>query len=148
MIRIKKRVRGWVIPISLTLITFILLKVIFFVGYVPTESMEPTLMAGSYIVGIRNFRTLEKGDIIVFHHDGQLLVKRIAGCPGDQIDRRNLAYMKTVAIPVWEDPILTVPAGCYFVLGDNTDNSVDSRYWPDPFVRIEEVVAKLLTNLS
>lgn len=146
MIRIKKRVRGWVIPISLTLITFILLKVIFFVGYVPTESMEPTLMAGSYIVGIRNSRTLEKGDIIVFHHDGQLLVKRIAGCPGDQIDRRNLAYMKTVAIPVWEDPILTVPAGCYFVLGDNTDNSVDSRYWPDPFVRIEEVVAKLLTN--
>ena len=131
---------------SLTLIVFILMKVVFFVGYVPTASMEPTLMAGSYIVGIRNSHNLEKGDIIVFHHDGQLLVKRIAGCPGDEIDRRELAYMKTVAIPVWEDPIITVPTGCYFVLGDNKDNSIDSRYWTDPYVTTEEIVARLLIN--
>lgn len=146
MIRIKKKVRGLGIPISLTLIVFILLKVIFFVGYVPTESMEPTLKAGSYIMGIRNARTLDKGDIIVFRHEGQLLVKRIAACPGDQIDLRELPYMQTLAIPVWENPILTVPKGCFFVLGDNTDNSIDSRYWEDPYVKQEDVVAKLFVT--
>ena len=144
MTHLKKRVRGWVVPISLTLFVFILMKVVFFVGYVPTASMEPTLKAGSYIFGFRNASTLEKGDIIVFHHDGQLLVKRIAGSPGDEIDRRELAYMKTVAIPVWEDPTIIVPEGCYFVLGDNTQNSWDSRYWKDPFITHQQIVAKLI----
>jgi signal peptidase I len=122
------------------------MKAVFFVGYVPTASMEPTLKAGSYIFGIRNTSKLETGDIIVFHHDGQLLVKRIAGCPGDEIDRRDLAYMKTVAIPVWNDPLLSVPEGCYFVLGDNAENSIDSRYWDNPYVNQADIVARILIN--
>ena len=146
MIQLKKRVRGWVVPVSLTLFVFILMKAVFFVGYVPTASMEPTLKAGSYIFGIRNTSKLETGDIIVFHHDGQLLVKRIAGCPGDEIDRRELAYMKTVAIPVWNDPLLTVPEDCYFVLGDNAENSIDSRYWDNPYVNQADIVARILIN--
>ena len=116
MTHLKKRVRGWVVPISLTLFVFVLMKAVFFVGYVPTASMEPTLKAGCYIFGIRNTSKLETGDIIVFHHDGQLLVKRIAGCPGDEIDRRELAYMKTVAIPVWNDPLLTHNIVNYFTI--------------------------------
>lgn len=146
MTHLKKRVRGWVVPISLTLFVFVLMKVVFFVGYVPTASMEPTLKAGSYIFGIRNTSKLETGDIIVFHHDGKLLVKRIAGCPGDEIDRRDLTYMKTVAIPVWNDPLLIVPDGCYFVLGDNAENSIDSRYWDNPYVNQADIVARILIN--
>ena len=146
MTHLKKRVRGWVVPISLTLFVFVLMKVVFFVGYVPTASMEPTLKAGSYIFGIRNTSKLETGDIIVFHHDGKLLVKRIAGCPGDEIDRRDLTYMKTVAIPVWNDPLLIVPDCCYFVLGDNAENSIDSRYWDNPYVSQADIVARILIN--
>lgn len=143
---VKKRVRSWVVPAVLTLCAFILLRFVFLVGYVPTESMEPTLKAGSYIIGTRVIPSLGTGDIIVFYHDEQLLVKRIAAGPGEQVDLTQLVYMKNIAIPVWEDPVITVPDGCYFVLGDNTDNSIDSRYWDDPFVKSDSIVAKLFLH--
>lgn len=134
------------IPMLLTLIAFLVLKLILFIGYVPTESMEPTLKAGSYIVGLRNPTDLNTGDIIVFWHDSQLLVKRIAAGPGDQVDMRELVYIKNIAIPVWEEPVITVPEGCYFVLGDNADNSIDSRYWENPFVSHDQIVARLFVK--
>ena len=143
MTDIRKGVSRWGTPIALTLFAFVLFRAILFVGYVPTSSMEPTLEAGSYIMGTRISKDLNNGDIVVFHHDGQLLVKRIAACPGDEIDLREIAYMKTIAIPVWEDPIITVPENCYFMLGDNVENSIDSRYWTDPFIQSSDIVAKL-----
>ena len=142
----KEMLRGWRVPILVTVLAFVLMRCVLFLGYVPTESMEPTLEAGSYILGYRLFRELETGDIIVFHHDNQLLVKRIAACPGDEVDLRELCYMKDTVIPVWEKSVLTVPENCYYVLGDNVDHSFDSRYWDDPFVKRKDVVAVLFIN--
>lgn len=42
------------------------------------------------------------------------------------------------------DKSQVVPNNCFYVLGDNSDNSYDSRYWSDPFVKRETVIAKLL----
>ena len=128
---------------GLTLLFYGLFRFVFLVGYVPTESMEPTLPQGSFILGMRIFDEPEVGDIIVFEKDGALLVKRVAAKSGEKVDLSKLPYMTTVPIPVWDDPIITVPDECYFVLGDNTQNSWDSRYWEDPFVPYHNVVAKL-----
>ena len=138
-----KRVKPWCIPLGLTLLVYLLLKFVFLIGYVPTASMEPTLPQESFILAVRIFDEPKAGDIIVFKKDGELLVKRVAAGPGDQVDRSQLQYMTTVPIPVWEEPIIIVPEGCYFVLGDNTQNSWDSRYWDDPFITQQEIVAKL-----
>jgi len=125
-----KKSGKWLVPAIAMLLTFILLKCVFLIGYVPTESMEPTLERGSYIIGCRIYSSLEMGDIIIFRHDGKLLVKRIAAVEGDIVEKNGIS--------------MTVPEGCCYVLGDNTDSSYDSRYWLDPFVSEEDVMAKLI----
>lgn len=129
---------------GLTLLFYGLFRFVFLVGYVPTESMEPTLPQGSFILAMRIFDEPEVGDIIVFEKDGALLVKRVAAKSGEKVDLSKLPYMTTVPIPIWDDPVITVPNECYFVLGDNTQNSWDSRYWDNPFLSRENIVAKVI----
>ena len=121
--RNNRRVSRFPVPILLTLLTLFVFRMVLFIGYVPSASMEPTLQAGSFIIGSRFIGDPGKGDIIVFYHDGKLLVKRIAACPGEIVDRSELSYITSV------------------VLGDNSQDSFDSRYWDDPFVRTCDIVA-------
>ena len=44
--------------------------------------------------------------------------------------------LSALFIDVWD---------CYYVLGDNAENSLDSRYWEEPFVKEDEIVAKFQT---
>ena len=62
------------------------------------------------------------------------MIKRIAAIEGDVI--------------VHNGQTETVPAGCFYVLGDNQSNSHDSRYWEDPYVKPEDVIAKLLLPIN
>ena len=140
------KLKGLKIPFIVTLSMILLFRTVLFIGYVPTASMEPTLKAGSYILGTRFTGELGVGDIIVFRRDGQLVVKRIAAKGGDQVDLSKLSYMTVMQIPVWENAIITVPEDSFFVLGDNTENSLDSRYWDDRYVKKRDIVAKLIAN--
>ena len=112
----------------------ILLRFVVFMGYVPTESMEPTIPRGSYIVGTRIFGELKVGDVIVFRHEGKLLVKRIAAVGGDTVVHKGRARL--------------VPERCFYVVGDNEDASIDSRYWTTPWVFYKNVVARLSSLLK
>lgn len=142
---IRKGIKQWALPVLATLTALILLHFVFFIGYVPSASMEPTIPAGSMIWGSRLYGELQRGDIIVFEHEGIFMVKRIYGIPGDQIDLEEITYSVYEPKPVWEERLITVPDGCYYVLGDNTQNSLDSRYWEDPLVAENEIIARLFS---
>lgn len=125
-----KRLKFLIIPALCAAAVFLLLRFVFLIGYVPTESMEPTLEKDSFILGSRIYGKLSTGDIVIFEHEGQLMVKRIAAVQGEEIERNGIQ--------------ITVPANCYYMLGDNSANSYDSRFWTKPFIEKGCIVAKLL----
>ena len=118
------------IPCLSLIISLIMFKCIFIIGFVPSESMEPTLETGSMILGSRVYGELNTGEIIIFRHDNKLLVKRIAAVQNEHIQIDGVEYI--------------VPNGCHFVLGDNRDNSYDSRYWENPYIDEKDVVANVI----
>ena len=136
-----KRVRPWIVPVVVTLLFCLILRFVVLIGYVPSASMEPTLKQDSLIFGWRIHDTPEVGEIVVFEKDGVLQVKRVAAGPGDTVDLSSLEYMDSLPIPNWNESVLTVPAKCYFLLGDNVQNSLDSRYWDNPFISEDQIVA-------
>ena len=127
-----KRIKHYIIPAICAATVFLLLRCFFFIGYVPTESMEPTIPKGSFIIGTRMIKDISKGDVVVFQRQNQLLVKRVAALPGEIIMR--------------EGESVAVPAGCYYVLGDNREKSWDSRFWEDPFIEHEKILARIFSK--
>jgi signal peptidase I len=117
--------------------------------YIPSGSMEPTLKPGDRVLVNKlsyDLHGVHRGDIIVFKSppseasDPSIkdLIKRVIGLPGDKIQAIdgqvyiNGKLLKEPYLPpgtiTTSLPLTTVPAGQYFVMGDNRGNSKDSRF--------------------
>lgn len=133
------------------------------------HSMDPTLADGDLVllnrVGYR-LHPPERGDIVILHDPfdpAQDFVKRVVGLPGDRLlIRAGYLYVNgaRVSEPYVANPWVlttnwppfpteadgeTVPPGNYFVLGDNRDNSGDSRLFG--YVTTREIVGKAIARL-
>jgi len=119
---------------------------------IPTSSMEPTLLPGDKIFVSRfiyRFRAPERGDVIVFRYPENPrrdFIKRLVAFGGETIEIadeklvidgevvdnpeifQKLQYYNRGAYGA-QDAQITIPKDCYFVLGDNSASSRDSRYW-------------------
>ncbi|MGH2536754.1 MAG: signal peptidase I [Candidatus Promineifilaceae bacterium] len=117
-------------------------------------SMLPTLKEGEYVIINKLAYHLdepERGDIIVLHFPNDRsrdFIKRVVGLPGDQVQVQD--GVVRVNGRVLDEPYINaqpsydgswqVPAGEYFVLGDNRNNSSDSHNWQ--FLPRQDIVGK------
>lgn len=139
------------------------------VVYVPTASMEHTIMSGTFLYGSRLYgdeKKLSRGDIAVLRKDkkSKKYVKRIIGLPNETVyitngqiiiitqNKEKIALSEPYLPEKWTkkntDMIFQVPDDSYLVLGDNRNHSIDSRTWDPPCIEEKNILAKLTYNLS
>ncbi len=129
----------------------------------PTGSMEPTLRIGDFIVAnLRYFKKIElkRGDLVILRspdNPAKIYVKRIIALEGEKVEiKSKQVYINDVPLPEGYKIHLddefhlerdnygptVVPYDCCFVLGDNRDNSRDSRHWDS--VPLKNILGKPL----
>lgn len=128
---------------------------------IPSGSMENTIMTGDRVIGNRfaySFSDPQRFDIIIFRYpddESQLFIKRIIGLPGETVEIRDgkiylngsdepLEDVQTKETMVGSFGPYTVPESSYFVMGDNRNDSKDSRYWTNTFVTKDEILGKAI----
>ena len=146
------------IPLAAVLLAALLNGFFLLNAYVPSGSMEPAIPSGSMVLGNRlayRRSAPEAGDVIFFRRpeagERRCLVKRVIAVPGQTfalqegrvyIDGQLLEEDYVERFSGDDYPETFVPEGCYIVLGDNRMESGDSRFWEDPFVRREDILAR------
>ncbi len=160
--KIMKELLSWVLVFaSAIVLAWLINKFVILNEEIPTGSMEDTIMPGDRALTYRLaylFSDPKRGDIIVFPYpDDESVdyIKRIIGLPGETVEAKDgVVYID--GEPLEEDYVkedwsesgdfnpFTVPEDSYFMLGDNRNDSTDSRYWTNPFVSRNKIRSKAI----
>ncbi len=157
----KKELRDWlIIIVSAVFLAWALTHFVIMKTEVISGSMISTLNVDDRVVANRLsyvFSKPKRGDVIFFAYpddESKTYVKRIIGLPGETVEIiQGKVYIDNSEEPLNEPYIngkmrkedfgpYIVPESSYFVMGDNRNVSVDSRYWDNTFVTIDEIYGK------
>jgi signal peptidase I len=130
--------------------------------YIPSPSMMPTLAVGDRLLIEKlsyHLQPPNRGDIVVFEPPPQLqdygysasqaFIKRVIGLPGDTvqvsqgkvfINGQALIERYILEAPEYEMPLVRVPTGSLFMMGDNRNDSNDSHVWG--FLPIQNAIGR------
>lgn len=166
-----RKVRGilnWVFQIAVVLIFGVLVGIAMFQSVTMQESaMEPTLQVGERFFVNRAIYTVsspKRGDIIVYKTSGSddaaLHIGRVIGLPGETVQISNGSilingdvYNENKGFPEINNAGLasdgvSLESGKYFILGDNRNNSEDSRYGDIGNINKKYIVGKVWFIIS
>ena len=154
---------GFIISLIVTcIVVYIFFTRIINIGSVPTSSMEPFLVPGDYCVINRLAyvtHDIDRGDVIICTandraESGNVLIKRVIGLPGEHISfddgyvyiNGQMCYEEYLPEDTETNCIKSfdIPEGCYFVMGDNRNNSYDGRYWTNTYVKKDKILGKAI----
>jgi len=161
----KAIIREWIESIIIAVILALIVRVFIVQAFkIPTGSMRPTLIERDRIFVnkfIYRFRDPQAGDVMVFrdpNDNKKDLIKRLIAKEGDKIEiingRIKLNRKIVDTLPISEfyyynrgefgkhDEAIAVPEDSFYVLGDNSASSKDSRYWG--FVPKKNLIGKAI----
>lgn len=165
------RTRGivkWIFEIIVTVVFAVLVAISAFQTVTLQESaMEPTYSVGEKFFvnrAVYKIKSPKRGDVIVFRtsasDDAALHIRRVIGLPGEtvlikdgQVYINGKVYEENGAYPDitnagLADSSITLESGEYFVLGDNRNNSEDSRFSDIGNINKKYIVGKLWLTVS
>lgn len=160
--KLTRKQKETISTILTVVISIIVFKCILLLGVIPSESMESTVNKGNIAIvnGLAYInKEPQRGDIVVFKSSelNDTLIKRVIGLPGETISfedgyvyiDRQLCYEEYIGKDIETNCLkkFEVPEGCYFLLGDNRENSLDARYWNNPYIAKGDIKGKYMTQI-